>query len=107
MRPIYVEDPAMATYIGLLKYTDQGIKDTKGVPARLAAARKAALKMGCKIVSYHLTFGPYDAVVVAEANDDESMAALTLATAMQGNVGTLTMRAFNETELKSIIAKLP
>ena len=97
----------MATYIGLLKYTDQGIKDMKGAPARLAAAREAATKMGCKIVSWHLTFGPYDAVVVVEASDDESMAAFTLATAMQGNVGTLTMRAFNETELKSIIAKLP
>ena len=97
----------MATYIGLLNYTDQGIKDTKGSPARIAAARKAATKMGCKLVSYHLTFGPYDAVVVVEASDDESMAAFTLATAMQGNVGTLTVRAFNETELKSIIAKLP
>jgi uncharacterized protein with GYD domain len=97
----------MATYIGLLKYTEQGIKDTKGAPARIAAARKAALKMGCKIVSYHLTFGPYDAVVVLEATDDESLAAFVLATAMQGNVGTLTMRAFNETELKSIVSKLP
>jgi uncharacterized protein with GYD domain len=97
----------MATYIGLLKYTDQGIKDTKGAPARIAAAREAAPKMGCKIVSYHLTFGPYDAVVVLEATDDESLAAFVLATAMQGNVGTLTMRAFNETELKSIVSKLP
>jgi uncharacterized protein with GYD domain len=35
------------------------------------------------------------------------MAAFTHVTAMQGNVGTLTMRAFNEAELKSIIAKLP
>ena len=97
----------MATYIGLLKYTDQGIKDIKGGPARLAAARRAATKLGCKIVSFHLTFGPYDAVTVVDAKDDESMAAFTLATATQGNVGTLTMRAFNETEYKAIIARLP
>jgi uncharacterized protein with GYD domain len=97
----------MATYIGLLKYTDQGIKAAKQAPARVEAARQAAPKFGCKIVSYHLTFGPYDAVVVIEGQDDESVAALVLATAMQGNIGTLTMRAFNETELKSIVSKLP
>jgi uncharacterized protein with GYD domain len=97
----------MATYIGLLNYTDQGIKNIKGGPARIAAARKAATKLGCRLVSFHLTFGPYDAVTVVEAKDDETMAAFTLATASQGNVGTLTMRAFNETEYKRIIAKLP
>jgi uncharacterized protein with GYD domain len=97
----------MATYIGLLKYTDQGIKDIKGAPSRLASAKRAATKMGCKLVSYHLTFGPYDAVTVVDAKDDESMAAFILATASLGNVGTLTMRAFTETELKSIVAKLP
>jgi uncharacterized protein with GYD domain len=96
----------MATYIGLLKYTDQGIKNIKGAPSRLASAKRAAAKMGCKLVSFHLTFGPYDAVTVIEAKDDASMAAFTLATASQGNVGTLTMRAFNETEYKSIIARL-
>jgi uncharacterized protein with GYD domain len=97
----------MATYIGLLKYTDQGMKDIKGGPSRLAAAKRAAAKMGCKIVSFHLTFGPYDAVTVVEAKDDASMAAFTLATGRLGNVGTLTMRAFNETEYKSIISSLP
>jgi uncharacterized protein with GYD domain len=97
----------MATYIGLLKYTDQGIKGIKGAPSRLASAKRAAAKMGCKIVSFHLTFGPYDAVTVVDAKDDESMAAFTLATGSLGNVSTLTMRAFNETEYKAIISKLP
>lgn len=97
----------MATYIGLLKYTDQGIKDIKGGPSRLASAKRAAVKMGCKMVSFHLTFGPYDAVAVVDAKDDESMAAFTLASGSLGNVTTLTMRAFNETEYKGIISKLP
>jgi uncharacterized protein with GYD domain len=97
----------MATYIGLLKYTDQGIKSIKQAPARLTAARRAATKMGCKLVSFHLTFGPYDAVTIVDAKDDATMAAFTLATGSLGNVSTLTMRAFNETELKGILAKLP
>ena len=97
----------MATYIGLLSYTEQGLKNMKQVPARLASARKAATKYGCKLVSYHMTFGPYDAVAVIEGKDEESVAALVLATAGQGNIGSLTMRAFNEAEIKRIIAKLP
>lgn len=97
----------MATYIGLLNYTDQGLKTMKQVPSRLAAARKAATKYGCKLVSYHLTMGPYDAVAVIEGKDDESVAALVLATAAQGNLGSITMRAFNETEIRRIIRKLP
>jgi uncharacterized protein with GYD domain len=97
----------MATYIGLINYTEQGIKTVKTVPARLAAARKAAARFGCKIVSYHLTFGPYDSVVVIDGKDDESVAAFVLATAGVGNIGTTTMRAFNETEIRRIMRKLP
>ncbi len=97
----------MATYIGLIKYTDQGIKNIKQGPKRVAAARLAASKYGCKLVSFHLTFGPYDAVIVVEAKDEDAVAAFTLATGSLGNVGTLTMRAFNETEFKRIVAKLP
>jgi uncharacterized protein with GYD domain len=97
----------MATYIGLLNFTEQGIKTVKQLPARLTAGRKAATKYGCKIVSYHMTFGPYDAVVVVDGKDEESVAAFVLATAGVGNIGSTTMRAFNETEIKSIVAKLP
>jgi uncharacterized protein with GYD domain len=97
----------MATYIGLLKFTHQGITSIKQGPSRLAAAKRGAAKMGCKLVSFHLTFGPYDAVTVVEAKDDAAMAAFILMTGSLGNVGTLTMRAFTETEYKAIIANLP
>jgi uncharacterized protein with GYD domain len=97
----------MAAYIVLLNYTDQGVKTVKQVPARVAAGRKAATKMGCKLVSYHMTLGPYDSVAVVDGKDDESVAAYVLAIAGQGNVGSVTMRAFNETEIKSIVAKMP
>jgi uncharacterized protein with GYD domain len=51
--------------------------------------------------------GQYDAVVIAEGPDDETAAKLALATAMQGNVRTETLRAFPEAELKRIVAALP
>jgi uncharacterized protein with GYD domain len=98
---------AMVTYISLLTYTDEGIKNAKQAPKRIAAARKAAPDFGCKLVSYHLTFGPYDAVAIVEGKNDEAVAAFSLAIAGQGNVGTMSMRAFTETELKRIVRKLP
>ena len=69
--------------------------------------KDSAAVQAAKLVNFHLTFGPYDAVTVLDAKDDESMAAFTLATGSLGNVSTLTMRAFNETEYKAIISKLP
>jgi len=44
-------------------------------------------------------------VAVAEAADEESMAAATLTLAAQGNLRTTTMRAFTADEMRAVIAK--
>jgi uncharacterized protein with GYD domain len=51
--------------------------------------------------------GRYDAVVISEAPDDETAAKLALATGMQGNVHTETLRAFPEGEFLKIVKALP
>jgi len=51
--------------------------------------------------------GQYDAVAKVEFPDDYTTAAFTLAIAKTGNQATTTMRAFNETELKQIVEKIP
>ena len=51
--------------------------------------------------------GEYDVVVVSEAPNDETATKLALATAMQGNVRTTTMRAYDREEFRKIIASLP
>ena len=101
------EEESDGHHISLLTYTDQGIKNAKQAPKRIAA-RKAAPDFGCKLVSCHPDGSvPYDAVAVVEGKNDESVAAFSLAIAGQGNVGTMSMRAFTETELKRIVRKLP
>jgi len=97
----------MATYITLLKYTQQGIKDIKNSPNRLDSARQAWKAAGGELKSFYLTMGRYDAVVVSELPDDASVARLALATGSQGNVTTETLRAFGEDEFRKIIASLP
>jgi uncharacterized protein with GYD domain len=51
--------------------------------------------------------GQYDAVVIAEAPNDEVVAKFLLATGAQGHVRTETLRAFTEDEYRKIIAGLP
>jgi len=97
----------MNTYISLLSYTAQGAANIKASPARLDAARKMYEANGAKLKEWYLTFGQYDAVVIADAPDDETAAKLILMIGSQGNVHTETFRAFAEGEYRKIIASLP
>ena len=97
----------MATYISLLRYTQQGIQNIKESPARLDKAKQAFRAMGGELKEFYLVMGRYDAVVVSEAPDDETAAKLALAIGSAGAIRTETLRAFPEEEYRKIIAALP
>lgn len=97
----------MPTYITLVKFTQQGIENIKESPARLDAAKAAIQASGGEYIGFYLTMGQYDAVLVSEAPNDETVAKIALATGSQGNVRTETLKAFNEEEYRQLIAGLP
>lgn len=97
----------MPTYITLIRFTQQGIKSIKEGPARLDAAKKAYRTMGAEMKQWYLVTGQYDAVVISEAPNDETIAKVALSIGSLGNVQTETLRAFTEDEYRSIVAKLP
>jgi uncharacterized protein with GYD domain len=97
----------MPMYVTLIRYTEQGIKTFKDLPSRLEETRKAGDAAGAKLVAFYLTMGQYDAVVVSEAPDDETVATLALAAGGRGNVRTETLRAFTEDEAKKLAAAVP
>ncbi len=97
----------MATYITLLKYTQDGVKKIKDSPARLEDAKKLFNAMGAEMKAWYLTLGEYDAVAIVEGPDDETAAKLLLTIGAQGNIRTTTFRAFTEDEFRKIIAALP
>jgi uncharacterized protein with GYD domain len=97
----------MPTYISLLNFTQQGIEKIKESPARLDRARQAFKEMGAELKSFHLVMGRYDAVVISEAPNDETVGKLVLMIGAQGNVRTETLRAFAEDEYRKMIAALP
>lgn len=97
----------MPSYLSLINYTEQGIKDAKNGPARLDAVKQAARDAGGRLIFFYMTMGQYDLVTLLELPDDETATRLLLQIGGQGNIRTTTMKAFTEDEYRSIIAALP
>jgi uncharacterized protein with GYD domain len=97
----------MPTYVSLIRFTGQGLATIKDGPARLDAAKQAYRAAGAEVKGFYLVMGAYDAVVVAEAPDDETMAKLALGIGAQGTSRSETLRAFTEGEYRTLVAALP
>jgi uncharacterized protein with GYD domain len=97
----------MATYISLIKLTQQGVTSIKDGPARLDAGKETLKSFGSELKAFYLTMGRYDIVAISEAPDDAAAAKVALAIGSSGNVTTETLRAFTEDEYREIVAALP
>ncbi len=97
----------METYIILGNLTHQGVSKIKESPARIEAAKKAIEAAGGKFLSWHLTMGRYDFVVIAQAPDAKAAASVVFANGAQGNSRTETLRALTEEEFKDVVASMP
>ena len=97
----------MPTYISLMKFTDQGIKDIKEAPQRAEQLVKGLEAMGGKLVGLYFTMGEYDYIGIAEAPSDEVALTFLMSMGMAGNVKTTTLKAYKLEELKAIVNKLP
>jgi uncharacterized protein with GYD domain len=95
------------TYISLIRYTDQGVRNIKESPKRLDAAKNAFKAMGGELKQWYLALGRYDAVVISEGPDDETATKLALTIGAQGSIRTETLRVFTEDEYRKLIAALP
>jgi uncharacterized protein with GYD domain len=96
----------MSTYIALGKWTTQGLQKVKDSPSRLDAGKKAFESLGVKLKDFYMLMGQYDMAVVIEAPDDTALAKALLTLGSAGNIQTETLRAFTETEYKSILSSL-
>ena len=96
----------MARYVTLIQFAHQGIRNIKETVKRGEAAAAEAEKMGMKIIEEFWTMGAYDAVVVVDAPNDETISAFMLKIGSLGNVKSHTMRAFRREEMEGILAKI-
>ena len=97
----------MATYISLWNFTDQGIRAVKDTTKRAGIMKEMAQKAGVTVKDIYWTLGTYDGVVIFEAPDEETLAAVGLALGALGNVRTQTARALSLDEMNAVLGKLP
>lgn len=97
----------MATFITLVNFTEQGIRNIKDSPKRAKAFRELAKKFGAAVKDLYWTQGQYDLVAIFEAPDETAASALILSVSALGNVRGQTLRAFSAEEFTKILGKMP
>ena len=96
----------MATYVTLINFTDQGIRNVKDTANRASTYKKLATQLGCTLKEIYWTQGQYDVVSIVDAPDDATATALAMSVAKLGFIRTHSMRAFTLAELAPIMEKV-
>jgi uncharacterized protein with GYD domain len=97
----------MGSYVALVNFTEQGVRQIRQTTERAKGLMNAAANLGIKIKDIYWTMGAFDAVFIADAPDDETMTAFAASMGSLGNIRTQTLRAFSAQEMNRILAKLP
>ena len=96
----------MIRYLVLFNFTEQGIKHISESASRAEAFQKNAQKAGATVKDIYWTVGRYDGSLVLEAPDETAAMAILTKLGSQGNVRTTTLRAFDRSEIESIVGKM-
>ena len=96
----------MATYLTLINFTDQGIRNIKDTANRASHYKELATKLGCRSRRFWWTQGQYDVVSVVDAPDEACMTALVMSVGKLGFIRTQTLRALSAAELAPIMDKV-
>jgi uncharacterized protein with GYD domain len=94
----------MARYVSLIRYTDQGVRGIKKSAARALAFRKAAERAGVTVESQLWTAGSCDGVLILSGDEQKILNCLAQL-ALEGNIRTETLRAFDATEFQAVVGK--
>lgn len=96
----------MPTFICLFGWTEQGIRNVEDTAQRAAKFKTSIKKAGGAVKNIYWTMGHYDGVIIFEAPDDATAAAVMMAGSSLGNVRTETLRAFTEEEIVGVLGKM-
>jgi uncharacterized protein with GYD domain len=96
----------MQTYIFLVRFTEQGMRNIKDTINRADAFKQMAAKAGVIVKVLCWTMGRYDVIAVFEAPDDESATALSFSASSLGSVRTEILRGFSFEEMTRILGKM-
>jgi uncharacterized protein with GYD domain len=97
----------MPSYVSLFRLTQKGIEHIRKGPDRLETAKRTFRSAGAELKHFYFVLGNYDAIVISEAPNDETVAKALLALTAAGYVRSETLRAFDEKEYRQLIAGMP
>lgn len=97
----------MATFIALIDYTDQGVRNLRDTANRAEAFIADAKSVGVEVKDMYWTVGAHDGVLILDAPDDETAALALMSLGRLGNVRTQTLLAFRRDEIRSILDRVP
>jgi uncharacterized protein with GYD domain len=95
----------MTTYVSLINWTEQGIKNFRDTTQRAQDFTKLVEGSGGTVRELLWTVGEYDIVAIADFPDDETAVAALLQVGSAGSVRSNTLRAFNSDEMTGIIRR--
>ena len=93
----------MHTFVALLNFTDQGIQNLRDSPHRADMFLEVAEKSVARVNDVYWTLGQHDGVLIIEAPDYETAAAVLLSLGASGNVRIQTLRAFDWAEFQTVL----
>ncbi len=94
----------MPTFITLMNFTEQGVRNIKDTTKRAEAFKEQARHAGLFITDVYWTMGAYDVVAICEASDEATATAALISLAAAGKVRTQTLRAFSSEEMNRILS---
>lgn len=95
----------MATYVTLIRFTEQGAKNVRETRKRADAFRDAAQKAGATVREIYWTLGAYDGLLILDAPDEQTITSIMVDLGALGNVRTQTMRAFDQDEIGQVLER--
>jgi uncharacterized protein with GYD domain len=96
----------MPSYLSLINFTDQGIRDVKDSMHRAGEFRAAVEAAGGSVQNVYWALGEADGAVIFDAPDQDIAASLLLHLARDGYVRTRTLQIFESSEFEKILTKI-
>ena len=88
-----LERREMALYVMLTNLTPDGVKTLKANPNRVGEVNKEVEQIGAKVIAQYATLGRYDFVTIVEAEDDKTMAKVSVELGSRGTMSSQTLAA--------------
>lgn len=87
------------------KLTDEGWKTVKERPSRIREVNRELQALGVKVLSQYATLGEYDFVNIVEAQDNKTVAKVSIELGSRGTIQITTMPAIAIDEFITSVKK--